>query len=85
MSIYRYTAEEYAIYRQLQRLWGDNTLQHRLVVAFTFADRQDAPIEEELKTVCPELKKVLREARHRYVVFNNKVVHVSVPLDWLGL
>ena len=58
-------------------------LQRRLVVAFTFADLQDKPIEEELKTVGPELKKVLREARHRYVVFDNKVVHVSVLLDWL--
>ncbi|KAL8616117.1 hypothetical protein ACOMHN_066604 [Nucella lapillus] len=68
----RYTAEEHAIYRQLQRLWGDNSLSERLVVAFTFGDRQDVPLEEELLTVCPELQAVLRDARHRYVVFNNK-------------
>ncbi|KAK7105409.1 hypothetical protein V1264_016794 [Littorina saxatilis] len=68
----RYTAEEHAIYRQIQRLWGDNSLQSRLVVAFTFGDCQDKPIAEELKTVCPELISVLRDAGQRYFMFNNK-------------
>ena len=77
LNKHRYTAEEHAIYRQIQRLWGDNTLQHRLVVVFTFGDCQDEPIEEELKTVCPELKSVLRDAEHRYVVFNNKVFFLN--------
>ncbi|XP_076457934.1 GTPase IMAP family member 9-like [Babylonia areolata] len=68
----RYTAEEYAIYREIQKLWGDNSLRERLVVAFTFGDRQDAPLEEELKAVCPELKGVLRDAGQRYVMFSDK-------------
>ncbi|KAK7105408.1 GTPase IMAP family member 9-like isoform X1 [Littorina saxatilis] len=71
----RYTAEEHAIYRQIQRLWGDNSLQSRLVVAFTFGDCQDKPIAEELKTVCPELISVLRVAGQRYFMFNNKDKH----------
>ena len=70
---YRYTAEEHAIYREIQRLWGDNSLQQRLVVVFTLGDCQDEPIEEVLRDVCPELKGVLRDAGRRYVVFNNKV------------
>ncbi|XP_076457907.1 GTPase IMAP family member 9-like isoform X2 [Babylonia areolata] len=68
----RYTAEEHDIYRQIQRHWGDNSLGERLVVAFTFGDRQDVPLEEELRTVCRELKGVLRDASHRYVMFSNK-------------
>ena len=71
----RYTAEEYALYRQMLRLWGDNSLRQRLVVAFTFGDRQDRDIKEELRTVCPELKSVLRDAGQRYVVFNKVGVH----------
>ena len=42
-------------------------------MAFTYGDLQDNPIEEELKTVCPELQSVLKDAGRRYVVFNNKV------------
>nr|KAG5692883.1 hypothetical protein BaRGS_002318 [Batillaria attramentaria] len=68
----RYTPEEYDIYRQIKQLWGSD-LTKRLVVAFTFGDRQDQDLEEELKVVCPELKSVLRDASGRYVVFNNKV------------
>ena len=70
---FRYTAEEYDIYRHLVRLWGDSTLKDRLIVAFTFGDLQDNPIEEELRTVCAELQNVLTDACHRYLVFNNKV------------
>lgn len=67
----RYTPEEYDIYRRVQIYWGDNaTFCSRLIVVFTFLDCQDRPIAEELRTVCPELKKVLKEADNRYVVFN---------------
>lgn len=66
----RYTAEEFAIYQQVVKLWGDNSLKEKLVVAFTFGDCQDEPIEEELKTVCPELKIVLRDAGNVYFVFD---------------
>ncbi|KAK7465145.1 hypothetical protein BaRGS_00037675 [Batillaria attramentaria] len=70
----RYTAEEYDIYKQLKKLWGDaESFCRRLVVAFTFGDRQDGSIEEELKGSIPqELKNVLGDAGHRYVVFNNR-------------
>nr|KAG5689253.1 hypothetical protein BaRGS_006373 [Batillaria attramentaria] len=65
----RYTAEEYDIYRQIKFYWGDEEFCKRLVVVFTFGDRQDRPLDEELKTVCPELKSVLKDAGNRYVVF----------------
>nr|KAG5687501.1 hypothetical protein BaRGS_009434 [Batillaria attramentaria] len=70
----RYTAEEYDIYKQLKTLWGDSaSFCKRLIVAFTFGDRQDADIEEELKSSVPvELKNVLKDANGRYVVFNNR-------------
>ncbi|KAL8612096.1 hypothetical protein ACOMHN_013975 [Nucella lapillus] len=67
----RYTREEHQIYLQLKRLWGGNALCRRLIVAFTFGDRQDKDLGEELKGVCPELKQVLRDASQRYVLFNN--------------
>ena len=68
----RYTAEEHAIYKQLKKAWGnDAAFCERLVLAFTFGDKQDEDIETELKTVCPELQSVLKDARHRYALFNN--------------
>nr|KAG5698947.1 hypothetical protein BaRGS_024868 [Batillaria attramentaria] len=67
----RYTAEEYAIYQQVKILWGHNTsFCKRLVVVFTYGDLLDGKIEDQLKTVCPELKKVLKDAKQRYVVFS---------------
>ena len=77
----RYTAEEYAVYRKIKKLWGHNSLHQRLMVAFTFGDRQDGDIQEELKTVCPELKSVLRDAKNRYVVFNDQVALSSPWID----
>ncbi|KAK7465142.1 hypothetical protein BaRGS_00037672, partial [Batillaria attramentaria] len=70
----RYRAEEYDMYKQVKTLWGDaESFCRRLVVAFTFGDRQDGSIEEELKGSIPqELKNVLGDAGHRYVVFNNR-------------
>ncbi|XP_076457899.1 uncharacterized protein LOC143291730 isoform X2 [Babylonia areolata] len=66
----RYTAEEHAIYREIMALWPQ--LKERLVVAFTFGDRQDQPLEEELRAVCPELKSVLRDAGQAYLLYDNK-------------
>lgn len=66
----RYTQEEYELYRQIKFFWGDNNFCRRLVVVFTFGDRQDRPIDQELKTVCPELKGVLKDAGNRYVIFD---------------
>ncbi|XP_025111525.1 GTPase IMAP family member 4-like [Pomacea canaliculata] len=68
----RYTAEEYDIYRKMKRAWGDNSFTSHLVVVFTFGDRQDRDIHEELKTVCWELRSVLADAGNRYVLFNNR-------------
>ncbi|XP_025083374.1 GTPase IMAP family member 4-like isoform X2 [Pomacea canaliculata] len=68
----RYTAEEYDIYRKMKRAWGDNSFTNHLVVVFTFGDRQDRDIHEELKTVCWELRSVLADAGNRYVLFNNR-------------
>ncbi|XP_025083377.1 GTPase IMAP family member 4-like [Pomacea canaliculata] len=64
----RYTAEEFAIYQQVKKIWGHD-LCRRLVVAFTFGDRQDRDLGEELGTVCHELKSVLKDASDRYVLF----------------
>lgn len=69
----RYTAEEYAVYRRIKAAWKDNSFTRHLVVAFTFGDRQDKDIKEELKSVCPELQSVLSDASQRYIVFNNQV------------
>ena len=63
----RYTAEEYAIYKMMKEAWNETTFCKRLVLAFTFADRQDQDIKTELKTVCHELQSVLKDAGHRYV------------------
>ncbi|KAK7487265.1 hypothetical protein BaRGS_00021493 [Batillaria attramentaria] len=70
----RYTAEEYAIFRQLKEELGGN-MEDNLVVVFTMGDflyRDGVDLSKELETVCDELKEVLREAKERYVVFNNK-------------
>nr|KAG5700189.1 hypothetical protein BaRGS_011032 [Batillaria attramentaria] len=53
------------------KLWDDDSIKQRLIVVFTFGDRQDRNIEEELRTVCKELKNVLNDASWRYVVFDN--------------
>lgn len=66
----RYTAEEYDIYKKIKAAWADDSFKHVLVVAFTFGDRQDTDLDEELKTVCPELKNVLKDSGGRYALFN---------------
>lgn len=67
----RYTPEEYQIYQQIKTALGEQYLRSRLTVAFTYGDRQDRNIDEELKTVCTDLKDVLRDAEDRYIVFSN--------------
>ena len=69
----RYTAEEYSVYQETVKLWGDKSLQKRVVVAFTFGDRQDGDIRQVVNDPPPELKKVLKTAKDRHVVFVNKV------------
>lgn len=66
----RYTAEEYDIYQKIKAAWADDSFKRVLVIAFTFGDRQDTDLEEELKTVCPELKNVLKDSGGRYALFN---------------
>lgn len=69
----RYTAEEKEIYDEIKELWGnDPDFCQRLIVAFTFGDRQDEKLEKELPSVCPELQSVLNDAGNRYLLFNNK-------------
>ncbi|PVD24023.1 hypothetical protein C0Q70_17300 [Pomacea canaliculata] len=67
----RYTAEEFAILNEIRNVWGDNSLFSRLVVAFTFGDRLDGDIKDEVINVCKELQTVLRDCGERYVVFNS--------------
>ncbi|XP_076457892.1 GTPase IMAP family member 8-like isoform X2 [Babylonia areolata] len=69
----RYTKEEHDIYQAIQDRWGDRSVfQKRLMVAFTFGDRQDEDLEEELEMVCEELKSVLKDAKNRFVQVNNR-------------
>ena len=42
------------------------------MVAFTFGDRQDEDLGRELQLVCAELKSVLKDTSHRYVLFNDR-------------
>ncbi|XP_025111470.1 GTPase IMAP family member 4-like [Pomacea canaliculata] len=80
----RYTAEEFAIYKDFKRLWGDNAgIRRHLVVAFTFGDKQDRDLKEELEGVCEELKIVLKDANHRYVLFNKKNLNKTQQVDQL--
>ncbi|XP_025082573.1 GTPase IMAP family member 8-like isoform X2 [Pomacea canaliculata] len=67
----RYTAEEYDIYKKIKNAWADKSFLDNLIIVFTFGDRQDKDLAEELKTVCPELKNVLRDSNNNYVLFNN--------------
>lgn len=69
----RYTAEEYDIYKKIKNAWADKSFLHNLIIVFTFGDRQDKDLAEELKTVCPELQNVLRDSNNNYVCFNNIV------------
>lgn len=68
----RYTAEEFAILNEIRNVWGDNSLFSRLVVAFTFGDRLDGNIKDEVINVCKELQTVLKDCGERYVVFNSR-------------
>ncbi|PVD35802.1 hypothetical protein C0Q70_02767 [Pomacea canaliculata] len=68
----RYTAEEFAILNEIRNVWGGNSLFSRLVVAFTFGDRLDGDIKDEVINVCKELQTVLKDCGERYVVFNSR-------------
>lgn len=68
----RYTAEEYAIYKQIKEHWGSDFCKH-LVVAFTFGDRLQQDLDDfgqQLENGCPEVVNVLRDANQQYVVFD---------------
>ena len=67
----RYTAEEYHIYKTIKERLSFSDFSRRLVVGFTFGDRQDGDIHRELDSVCPELTDVLRDAGKLYVVFDS--------------
>ncbi|XP_025111456.1 uncharacterized protein LOC112574533 [Pomacea canaliculata] len=67
-----YSSEEHQIYQQIKKVLGEKYLTSLLIVAFTFGDRLGINIDEELKAVCSELKDVLKEAGHRYIVFSNE-------------
>ena len=67
-----YTHKNYRMYTEIKRLWGDESAFERLVVVFTFGDRQDGDIKQTLKTVCEELKNVLKDVNNRYIVFDAK-------------
>ncbi|KAK7105311.1 GTPase IMAP family member 9-like [Littorina saxatilis] len=66
----RYTAQELDIYRTIIRLWEDDSIKDNLVVAFTFGDFLDRPLEKQLNKARTELKSVLADAGRRYFVFN---------------
>ncbi|KAL8577805.1 hypothetical protein ACOMHN_054555 [Nucella lapillus] len=67
----RYTREEHAIFQQITDLWRDKSVfAIKMAVAFTFGDLQDEDLAEQLKDVCEELQKVLRDCRNRYLQVN---------------
>ncbi|KAL8577806.1 hypothetical protein ACOMHN_054556 [Nucella lapillus] len=69
----RFTAEEFAVYREILRLWRtSHSLNSTLVVAFTFGDRQDYDIAEDVANPPPELGQILQLAKKRHMVFTNK-------------
>jgi hypothetical protein len=61
------------VYQEIVRLWEDTSLERRLIVAFTFGDRQDEDITKMIRNPPPELGRILQAAKKRYVVFNNAV------------
>ncbi|XP_025111454.1 uncharacterized protein LOC112574531 isoform X2 [Pomacea canaliculata] len=67
-----YSSEEHQMYQQIKKALGEKYFTSILIVAFTFGDRLGKNIDEELKTVCSEVKDVLKEAGHRYIVFSNE-------------
>lgn len=69
----RYTNEEYHVFEEICKLWRGKSLKKRLLVAFTFGDKLDEDIREVVNDPPPELKKILKAAGNRYMVFTNKV------------
>lgn len=70
----RYTKEEMQIYTQLKQVL-EGRMEGNLVIVFTAGDflaSEGISLEEILKKTCPELKDVLKDADHKYVVFDNK-------------
>ncbi|PVD23982.1 hypothetical protein C0Q70_17258 [Pomacea canaliculata] len=65
----RYRPKEFQIYKQIKKGLRDDYLCPRLTVAFTFGERLDRDIKEELKDACIELHEVLKDADNRYLVF----------------
>ena len=65
-----HTRENYDMYKEIRRTWGDDSAFDDLVVAFTFGDRLDHDIDVKLKGVSKELKNVLEDASNRFIVFN---------------
>ncbi|XP_070201266.1 GTPase IMAP family member 8-like isoform X2 [Littorina saxatilis] len=67
----RYTSEEYKLYQKIKELWGDaSQFCQKLIVAFTFGETLDEDIQEVMKDVGPELRRVLEDAGNRFVVFS---------------
>ncbi|XP_070201255.1 GTPase IMAP family member 8-like isoform X2 [Littorina saxatilis] len=67
----RYTSEEFKLYQKIKELWGDaSQFCQKLIVAFTFGETLDEDIQEVLKDVGPEIRRVLEDAGNRFVVFS---------------
>ncbi|XP_076457511.1 GTPase IMAP family member 9-like [Babylonia areolata] len=68
----RYTNEEFEVYREIERFWGAQSLNKHLAVAFTFGDRQDYDIGDDVRNPPPELGALLKKAKKHYLLFNQK-------------
>lgn len=66
----RYTNEEYDIYKQFKKIWGRNLRKH-LIVAFTFGDKRSSNIKKDIENASDALKKVLKNAKDRFLVFSD--------------
>ena len=82
-----FTAEDYDAYRRLNSLFDDSISSH-VILIFTHGDeleRQETVLADMLTpaNTPQELKEVLRECGHRYLVFNNKAVDPQPQVDEL--
>ena len=67
-----FTQSDYNTYTELKSLWGDDTgFSRRLMVVFTFSDKNPNVSQETIEKSSPELGKVLSDASNVYTTVNN--------------
>ena len=68
----RFTQSDYNVCTELKSLWGDDAgFSRRLIVVFTFSDKNPNVSQETIKKSFPELGNVLSDASNVYTTVNN--------------